>query len=341
MAKYYRLQKDSIIIRPLAFLAPIGLAILALLLLMPITIILIMVKGNFGDIEAKYFASYFIMLPLLLACIPFFTYAQRQVIFDAVLHTISIKTIFGKKKLMEFNQVATIDPQIRFGLVYYLKSSDDKYGKGFRISPSFTGEQDKEKKHFDDVVLSALKQMFSSVPGSPAADKQNIKGLGILTYYLADNDVYRLKNAGIMKFLPMLIFFGLFACYFWYNLFTKTQPSDSDRHLSVIVLIPITIFVLTLSKRITFERNTQKIKVYRLGILVKTYMLNNFAGFNIVRKTVNGLYSGTDVRLKFKKTAGMAELTLADFGKTTPIEDFLTETEYILEKIKSHEHSIG
>ncbi|WP_316843850.1 hypothetical protein [Pedobacter psychrodurus] len=332
MAKYYHITADSITIRPLAFLVPIGIAIVVLLLLLPLSTILILVKGHLGDIETKYFASYFFMLPFLFACIPFFTYGKRQVIFDALHHTISLKTIFGKKKLMDFNEVASIDPQVRFGLVYYLKSSADRYGKGYRISPSFTGEQDKDKLHFDSHVLSEIKLMIAKVPDRQANNILQPISMGILTHYVSENDSYRLKSTGIGKFLPMLIFFGLFACYFWYNLFTKNEPSGSDKQLSFIILIPILIFLLSVTKRVVFETSTKKIKVYRLGIVFKSYALEQFAGFNIVRKTTNGLYSGTDVRLKFNKSA---ELTLADFGKTNPIETFIAETEYILKKMES------
>jgi hypothetical protein len=338
MTKYYHIETDSITVRPLAFLVPIGLAIVALLLLLPLTVILIMVKGHLGDIEAKYFASYLIMLPLLLACIPFFIYGQRQIVFDAIQGTVSLKTIFNRKQLMEFNQVASIDPQVRFGLVYYLKSSEDRYGKGYRISPSFTGERDRDKLHYDSVVLSAIKNMLTSVPDRQVISNPNPIDLGLLTHYLAHDDGYRLKSAGIGKFLPMLIFFGLFACYFWYNLITKNNPSNSDKQLSLIVLIPITIFLLTVSKRVVFELNTKKIRVYRLGIVFKSYALDTFTGFNIVRKTYNGLYSGTDVRLKFNKSS---ELTLADFGKTNPIETFIAETEYVLKKMKTGESHIS
>lgn len=341
MAKYYHIDDQSITIKPLAFLVPIGLAVIALLLLLPLTMILIMVKGHIGEIESKYFAGYFIMLPFLVGCIPFFTYGKRCVIFNAATQTINLKTIFGKKQLMNFAQVAAIDPQIRFGLVYYLKSTEDRFGKGYRISPSFTNEQDKDKQHYDGIVLQAIKNMISSAPVQQVSVQPNAIDLGILTYYLASDHGYWLKRSGFAKFLPALIFFGLLACYFWYNLLTKTQPTDSDKQLSIIILLPISIFVLTITKKIVLNLNTQKIKVYRLGILFKSYAFDNFAGFSIVRKTYNGLYNGTDVRLKFKKSSGISELTLADFGKTNPIENFIAETEYVLNRMKNNERNIN
>ncbi|QDW23557.1 hypothetical protein FFJ24_001425 [Pedobacter sp. KBS0701] len=341
MAKYYHIDKQSITVKPFAFLIPVGLSVVALLLAMPLTIILIMVKGNIGDIETQYFAGYIIMLPLILACIPFFTYGKRKVIFDAFNQAVYLKTIYSKKQLMSFDQVASIDPQVRFGLAYYLKSKDDRFGKGYRISPSFSNEGDKDKKHYDSLILSAIKNMISLKAVKQVIVQPNPIDLGILTYYIADHNNFRLKHGGSVKYLPALIFFGFFACYFWYNLFTKMQLTDSDRQLSVIVLIPIMLFVLTITKRIVFDVDTQKIKVYRIGLLFKSYTFDKFAGFSIVRKTYNGLYNGTDVRLKFKKPSGTSELTLADFGKTNPIENFIAETEYILDRMKNHERSVN
>lgn len=334
MAKYYQINDRSIVIKPLMFLVPIGIAVTALFILLPLVTITIMVKGNFAEIEAKYFAGYLLLIPFLLACLLFFTYGRRQVIFDSTVQTISLKTIFGKKQLMRFNEVASIDPHIRFGLVYYLKSTNDRYGKGYRISPSFTGEQDKDKHHFDTVVLPSINSMINSIQELPLAAGPSLIDLGVLNYYTINDVGYKLKRRGISKFVPALIFFGLLACYFWYNLFTKITPTDNDKQLSAIVLLPIAIFVLTVSKRVVFDLNTKKIKVYRIGILFKNYAFDNFAGFSIVRKTYNGLYNGTDVRLKFNKRTGTSELTLADFGKTNPIENFIAETEFVLKKMK-------
>lgn len=337
MAKYYTIDKSRVIIKPLAFIAPIGWALIALLLVTPITIVLISIKGHVHEIVPKNFAYYFMTLPFLLACIPLFTYSKRQIIFDAYEQTIFRKTIFGQKALMTFANTADIVCQTTFGLVYFIKSKDDRYGKGYRVSPSFSGEKDKEKTIFDNTVLPEIYKLLSSAPATPApANNKILFDAGHFSYYETIPACYRLKPASILKFLPLIILFGLAIFYYWYQTFTKIAATDSDKQVSLFLLIPIILSLLTITKRVVFDTAQAKIKVYRLGFVFITYPITNFAGFNIVRKTYNGLYSGTDIRLKFIKPGSKheRELTLIDFNKTNPVEPFINETEFIIAKMK-------
>jgi hypothetical protein len=337
MAKYYTIEKGGIIIKPLAFMAPIGWALVALFLLMPITIILIMVKGHVQQVEPKYLAYYIIMLPFLLACIPLFTYSRRRIFFDAHQQTIYLKTIFGQKPLMVFTNVADITCQTTFGLVYFIKSKDDRYGKGYRISPSFSGEKDKDKMVYESIVLLGIYKLLKAATATTVADNNNILiDTGHLGYYETTPTGYVLKPASILKFVPFIILLGLAIFYYWYQAFAKPETGQSDKQVSVFLLIPIALGLLTITKRVVFDTAQSKIKVYRLGVVFITYPITDLTGFNIVRKTYNGLYSGTDVRLKFTKPGNkqLRELTLMDFNKTNPIEPFINETEFVIAKTK-------
>ena len=131
--------------------------------------------------------------------------------------------------------------------------------------------------------------------------------------------------------------FSLAIFYYWYQAFTKPTAAQSDKQVSLFLLIPIVLGLLTITKKVVFDAIQSKIKVYRMGFLFITYPIADFAGFNIVRKTYNGLYSGTDVRLKFIKPGSkqQRELTLIDFNKTNPVEPFINETEFVIAKMKS------
>jgi hypothetical protein len=333
MTKYYNINNGRIIIKPLAFMAPIGWAMVAFFLLMPVTIILILVKGHIQEIESKYFGYYILMLPFLLACIPLFTYSRRQVIFDGNQQIVYLKTIFGQKVLMTFANVAGIVCKVTFGQVYFINSKDDRYGKGYRISPSFAKEKDKDKLYYESNVLPEIWKMIEMAPASPVAD--NSKALldaGNLSYYKTVPTGFLLKPASILKFLPLLILAGPAIFYYWYQTFTKIAATNSDKQVSFFLLIPIVLSLLTVTKRVVFDTVQRKVKVYRLGFVFVTYPITEMAGFNIVRKTYNGLYSGTDVRLKFVKPGSKTprELTLQDFNKTNPVEPFINETEFVI-----------
>ena len=332
MAKSYQISKEQIVTRPLAFLAPIGIVFVAFLLLLPLMIMMLSVEGNLGNLTASDWKGFVIILPFVLACAPFFTYSRRKVIFNSADHTIYHQTIFGRKVLLKFNEVADIVLKAGIGQSYYIKALADRYGQGYRISSSFSGEKDKDKREFDEVVLPAIWQMLALQPAANLVyDSKVLFEGGILNYYTEHPQGYLLKPGGLLKLLPGLIVLGLGACYGWYTVLTKP---GGDKALAVGTSVGFIFMIFAFTKRLIFDTSARQVIVYHLGLPLSRYPLANFAGFNIVRKTYNGLYSGTDVRLKFQKlnSQSTTDVTLADFNKTNPIEPFIAETEFVLSK---------
>jgi hypothetical protein len=333
MAKSYQISSEQIVTRPLAFLAPIGIVFIITFLLMPVMVAILSVEGNVSNITLSDMKGLVIVLPFVLACIPFFTYSRRQVIFNAADHTIYRQTIFGRKPLLRFNEVGDIVLKTGIGQSYYIKTLADRYGRGYRISTSFTGEKDKDKHEFDEVVLPAIRRMLELQPaGNLVYDSKVLLEGGMLNYYTEHPQGYLLKPGGLLKLLPGVILLGLGACYGWFSVITN--PAQ-DKALAVGTSIGFIFMVFAFTKRLIFDASARQVVVSHLGFAVSRYPLANFAGFNIVRKTYNGLYSGTDVRLKFQKPNSQtpSEVTLADFNKTNPIEPFIAETEFVLKKI--------
>ncbi|CAM3794467.1 hypothetical protein MUGA111182_10125 [Mucilaginibacter galii] len=335
MAKSYQISKEQIVTRPLAFLAPVGIVFIVMFLLMPVMVTLLSVEGNISNITASDMKGMVIVMPFILACIPFFTYSRRQIIFNAADHTIYRQTIFRRKPLLKFNEAGDIVLKIGMGQSYYLKALADRYGKGYRISSSFSGEKDKDKHEFEEVVLPAIRQMLALQPAANLVYNSKVLfEAGILNYYTEHPQGYILKPGGLLKLLPGLIILGLGACYGWYTVITNP---GGDKALAVGTSVGFVFMVFAFTKRLIFDTSARQVIVYYLGLPISRYALANFAGFNIVRKTYNGLYSGTDVRLKFQKPSSHSttDVTLADFNKTNPIEPFIAETEYVLSKAGS------
>lgn len=325
MAKYYAEDKDRMVIRPLAFLLPIGIAFLVLLLLLPVMTIFIMLKGQVQEIEAKNFASYILLLPLFIASIPLFTYSRRQVVFEKNERKVYLQTIFGRKSLMAFEEMDEITLKATFGMAYYLKSKADRYGKGYRISPSFINPNDASKKEYDEVLLSRIQEFRALQPAAPIVSNpaKILLQTGLLNFYNTHTDGYVLKPNGIWSAIPSFVLFLIFASIGWYT-------------IPFLPLIPLGFFLATVSRRIIFDVGRKSIKLYLFGLPLITHPLSGFTGFSIVRKTHNGIYNGTDIRMKFVKDGSKTEkeLTLKGFGKTNPIEPFLDETEFVLEKTR-------
>lgn len=319
MTKYYSISGDRIVIRPLAFLVPIAWVLIALLVLAPLAVILILTKGDLNETQPKTWASLILVLPLLLACIPLFAYGRRQLIFDNGQQVIFIRALFGIRPLMNYSQVAEISWKQLFGIGYYIKSRDDRFGKGYRISPAFAGVKDKDKLEYEQTVLPAIRQALAS-QSTPIDPGTNLPVPGKLVFFIPHSVGYVLKSRGRLVYVLLIVFFGLAA---W---------AARDRQLMLFALIPVTIGVVMFNKRIVFNMLQQQVNLSVLGIPLASYPFTHFAGFSIVRKTMNGMYNGTDVRMKFIKqgTKRIRELLLADFRKTNPIEPFIKEVEYIL-----------
>jgi hypothetical protein len=289
-------------------------------LLLPLTTLLILVKGDLQEMQTRNFAVYFLVIPLLLACIPFFTYSRRKIIFEQTTHAVYQQTIFGNKMLLRFDQVADIILKPTLGIAYYLKSKEDRFGKGYRVSPSFANIKDKGKQEYESIVLPAIRQLLLAQAAPAPEHSLPVFDSGSLVFYKPQGTGYVLKPRGTLKFIPALLLFGFGA---WS---LRSQP------LGLLALLPVIFTLAVASRRIVFDTARRQVRVCFFGFPVFTYPLADFAGFAIVRKTYNGLYNGTDVRMKFAKPGNTRkrELMLADFRKTNPIDPFMNETEFVM-----------
>jgi hypothetical protein len=67
------------------------------------------------------------------------------------------------------------------GWSIFIKSKDDRYGKGYRISPSFSGEKDKDKIVYDSTVLPEIYKLLSSAPTTVADNNKALFDAGHLS----------------------------------------------------------------------------------------------------------------------------------------------------------------
>jgi len=333
MGRFYSIDNDKVTVRPLLFLNSVGIALLLFFLIMPLVTWMIMLKGDIAQFEIKDLAVYLIILPLMLACIPLFILSRKRVIFDGGSRSVVIATVFRRRILMGLDDIAEITLQPALGLAYYLKHKGDRYGKGIRVSPFFTGSKhNKERQLFEQEVLPVISGLIRNNPAAKIAGSiPEHFNTGALSYYRKHFDGYSLKPSA-RKYMPGLIVLGLLAVFGWYRFITTSALSATDKQLAYIPSFLLLILAAVCTKRIVFDKAGQKVKVYRFGVALTTYSLDDFKGFNIVRKTHNGVYNGTDVRMTFGKDGNRRtrELTLEDFNKTTPIESFLRETEFVI-----------
>lgn len=332
MAKYCSVERDRIVIRPLAFLLPLGIAFIAMFVVLSLVMLYFATRNTYTE-KAPY--SLILMTPLFLACIPFFLYSRRQIIFELSDHSIYRKTWMGKKRLLGFEEVGDIQLKQGFGFSYRLKKKGDRYGKGILLSSAFSGTADKDKIVFDQEVLPPVHALLAQHPAVAVPAAPALFEAGVLDFYSQHDTGYLLKRKGVIKYLPGLILVVTVWCFSLYRYVTVPVHSGMDEKLTWIPLIPLLLLTGVFTKKIVFDLQQQKIRLYRFGLPFLTYDMADFAGLAIVRKTHKGMYNGTDVRMKFNKPSGRqkGELTLLDFNKTAPIENFIGETQFLLDKM--------
>jgi hypothetical protein len=331
----YNITGQQVIIYPLHFLKVIGIAVIIFMFLMCLTIALIFVSTTES---ASVYQSIIISAAgafiFALFCIPLFTYSRRQVIFDSNEKMVYKKTIFGKKQLMTFADAGDIAFTNFRGLYYGLLNKQDKYGARVAISPRFANETSKTKLEFDQVVLPAIKKMLStSVTVSPADNSRELFDAGMLKYFAPEENGYTFKPVNNnWQALPLVLIgiAGLIYCGYMYN---TLRPNNTGYYfITALALLFFLSGVKLLGSKFYFDKTNREIIVRSFGLTLKSFRMQDFEKFNIVRRYHNGTYAGTDVRMEFTRPGSKAKrnLHIGQFKKTNPVEDFIKETEYVM-----------
>lgn len=265
------------------------------------------------------FASYGLLISLL-PCLLLFFLGSKKIIVSEKDETIYSAYFLGKKPLARFSEIKDVE---------YVKGSDysyraflkaDSYGKGILLTTRTT--RPNYLKDFERDALPIIRKMIAESNQEKQEERQAII-IENYRYYRQKGNIFILKRK---KEVVWNIFLVLLALFFLYLGLTTTTKE--------FLYVPIPMFLVGLGlimQRKTFDLSQQTF-THSFGFFFrKTYFFNQFHNFNIVRKTLNNMYDGTDVRIVFKmKNAKIKEVTLRDFRKTKKIDRFIQETKSIL-----------
>ncbi len=125
----------------------------------------------------------------------------------------------------------------------------------------------------------------------------------------------------------VLLVLGLFVSSDYVkNGFKEWQ--DGAVVLVAVVLPIIMLFVST--KTITIDKNNNTvISQCAGGVWKKKRDLNKFAGFHYERNSTNGIYTGTDLNMKFYEDT---RLSISSFYRTTKLDKAVRELNLVLIK---------
>lgn len=323
----YEIDQHQINIYPKYQLLIVFAIIYVVLLIIPVGLILSAGGSDMPLMNVLKFIGISALASGLIFGIPMLIFAKSHISFNLATSEVYKKGIFGSKRLMHFSEIdCIVHKNMATQMGYFISVKGDKFGKGIFLHsavPQFVME-----------VLPAIQNMIS---GSHSQVSQNNVAIeaGNYEYYIFKDGKYHADTNSFRKFglgLAGVSFFFFGTVYFY----LKTPSSGGEDMKYLIISLCVLLLLGALySKKAYFDTQTKQLIFKFYGITFAKYPLSEFQNFSITRNTTNGMYNGTDVKLKFLKSDGKTResLDLRDFGKTKGIERFIDETEHIINKI--------
>jgi len=316
----WKIEADKITIRPHGMLFILA-GVLAVIF---IALYMLGQKESPGQIGLLGVIMAFIWLPFALSG---FTY----VIFDGSAGRMK-QLLFGFLPIrnVPFEKLyqVTMVTQRAGGFNFRIFTSANKYGKGIAISSRYNKETDPNAIAFSNEVIPLIHQYLDAVA---PLQSENI----VITdyeYFTETDGIYTLKvkKAGLIVLGIFFLAIGIHECtpYAWIK-----DLSIAGKLLITIFMIALgVVFISAAFTKLIFDKHARIVKRKSpIGIGNRPFSFDSFINFQTVRKTHNGVYSGTDVNMLFE-TAGNKNnvLTVSTFRDTQQIERLMQEIRSIM-----------
>ena len=272
-----------------------------------------------------------IIISLLIVFI-FWGYAGTSVEFDNgsgkmrknFMGFIPVKTI-PFEKLHGINPVTTLG-----SYKYHLFRKDAKYGKGIAVSSSYTKNDDSNALAFLDEAVDKIHGFLDARDGALSYVPVPITAY---KYFDKEGDTYVLKSSkigGLVIGLPMIAA-GIHELtpYAWLG----NELSAGRIICLIFLLIGGAAIALAGFTRVTLDTQAQKLeRKSPIGLGNKSYAFADYDGIQTVRKSMNFIYSGTDLQMYFlnQSTHKVEAITVQSFYRTSKIDRFIQEVNSIM-----------
>lgn len=208
---------------------------------------------------------------------------------------------------------------------------NDKFGKGTAVSAGYSKETDANALAFTEEVIQAVHAWLDQ---SQALAADNVtKPLGSYNFFVVNQTEHVVKKSKFASIVVALLFIA-FGAYALMNdtVMPNTRPLVRIAIIAGSFLIGLGFIVGSFTK-IVFDTAGKVVRVVSpLGWRNKEYSFADFDGFQIVRRSTNMIYTGTDVQIYFSANNNKKEgmLVLKTFIRTGKIDQFLEETGNIM-----------
>jgi hypothetical protein len=321
----WKIESDRIVIQPFRFSFILSSA---LAVIFAGIIIAFRSIGEQNIVTVIPFAS-LLFGALVLLFLGGFTY----ILFDRTNSKMK-KMLFGfvPVRIVPFDKIhgVNIVTQRPGGFTFRLFTKNNKFGRGIVISSGYGKDTDANAVAFSNEVVPLIHQYLDAADPLPQAKEEFITDY---KYFTADGGVYTVKGNKPATFILglALLALGIHECTpaAW---LVDLNPIGKALMTGGPIVFGIICIAAAFTK-ITFNTGTRMIErksPIRLGNY--QYPFEHFVNFQTVRKSYNGIYSGTEVLMYFLKPGDNKEKTvlLSTFRNSQKIERFVQEIQSIM-----------
>lgn len=321
----WKIESDRIVIQPFRLFFVLG-GILAVIFTGLFIAFRSMGQQNvFSDL----YIGPFLIFTLTLFCLGGFTY----ILFDRT-NGIMKKMLFGfiPVRSLPFNKLQGVNIVTQGGAGYNFRmfTKANKYGRGIVISSGYSKESDVNAVAFSNEVVPVIHQFLDAV--APLTEEKN-EVIADYKYFTTEGGVYTIKSnkAGSIILGVALLAIGIHEC-------TPAAWMNDLKTIGKILVITVPIlfgliFIMAAFTKVTFNTGTRMIeRKTPIKFGSHQYPFEHFVNFQTVRRSYNGIYSGTEVHMYFHKPGDekMKAMVLSTFRNSQKIERFITEINSIL-----------
>ncbi|WP_443944892.1 hypothetical protein ACJVDH_18540 [Pedobacter sp. AW1-32] len=281
-----------------------------------------------GSSTAFLFYGLTVLVPFILYCI-----GESSITFNASTRTVSRNIFFLPLGSLPFDEIATIERYqvIGSGFNYMLFKRSNRHGKGWIVSGGYSKDTNKNLLEFENEVLPKIDELVFA--NAPLKQKQIIYDF---EFFTSVGDVYAVKGNKIGSLILGIILVGVTIAILTSSTFMEYDPAFKRILVTYFPLVLGLIFINAYFSSIVFDKNRREIIHSTLaGRIKRTYSFDDLIHFQVLRKSTNFVYTGTEVnaQIDLRKKNRIHPLPLRSFRSTKKIERFLDEANTILGRI--------
>jgi hypothetical protein len=213
---------------------------------------------------------------------------------------------------------------------YRMFKKDDKYGKGVQVSSGYGKNDDPNAVAFVNEVIPLIHQYLDQHDSQATVTEQPLTAY---LYFSQEGGRYTIKKNKIaMVILGLLMFaFGVheFTPAAWVNDLNLVGKAC----FLIFFVLGGPMIIVTAFTTVTFDQGTQTVERRSpIGLGNKSWSFRDFIGVQTVRRSVNMIYTGTDIEMYFIRPDNNKQeaIVVQNFKKSRNIERFVQELHQII-----------